>query len=110
MTRKAILMVRIYLTERRAHLERLVRHLHDVERVGGLTVFRAVAGFGQSGHVHSAELIDTATNLPLVVEFFDEPERARAVIEQLRGWLPPSHIVSWDATQEQDHPPRKDRS
>ncbi|RLA31069.1 MAG: DUF190 domain-containing protein, partial [Gammaproteobacteria bacterium] len=54
MTRKTITVARVYLTERKAHLDRLVEHLRVEEKVRGLTVFRAVAGFGPSGHVHSS--------------------------------------------------------
>ena len=93
-----ITVARLYLTERKAHLDRLVEHLRRVERVRGLTVFRAVAGFGASGHVHSAHLVDLAADLPLVVEFFDAPERVAAILAQLRGWLPPGPVVTWPAT------------
>ncbi len=100
-----ITVARVYLTERKAHLDRLVEHLRVVEEVRGLTVFRAVAGFGPSGHVHSAHLVDLAADLPLVVEFFDTPERVQAIVAQLRGWLPPGPIVTWPA--QLDLPPRE---
>ncbi|HEY5719464.1 MAG TPA: DUF190 domain-containing protein [Gammaproteobacteria bacterium] len=97
-----ILVVRVYLTERKAHLDRLVTHLRDVEQVRGLTVFRAVAGFGPSGHVHAAHLVELAADLPLVVEFFDTPARARAALAQIRTWLPPGPVISWAAALEQE--------
>jgi hypothetical protein len=109
-SRTTITVARVYLTERKAHLDRLVEHLRVQEKVHGLTVFRAVAGFGPSGHVHSAHLIDLTADLPLVVEFFDTPERMTAILAQLRSWLPPGPIVSWRAeldlpTPEQDPTP-----
>lgn len=97
MNRIPITVARVYLTEREAHLDRLVEHLRSVEKVRGLTAFRAVAGFGPSGHVHSAHLVDLAADLPLVVEFFDAPERVEAILVQLREWLPPGPIVTWQA-------------
>lgn len=97
MTRKTITVARVYLTERKAHLDRLVEHLRVQEKVPGLTAFRAVAGFGPSGHVHSSHLIDLAADLPLVVEFFDTPERVEAIVAQLRTWLPPGPIITWPA-------------
>jgi len=93
----SITVARVYLTERKAHLDQLVEHLRVEEKVHGLTAFRAVAGFGPSGHVHSAHLIDLVADLPLVVEFFDTPERAKAIIAQLRTWLPPGPIITWPA-------------
>ncbi|MDX1593641.1 MAG: DUF190 domain-containing protein [Gammaproteobacteria bacterium] len=102
-----ITVARLYLTERKAHLDRLVEHLRSEEQVRGLTVFRAIAGFGPSGHVHSAHLIDLAADLPLVVEFFDEPERVAAILAQLRGWLPPGPVVTWPATLELPNGPEE---
>ncbi len=105
MKRMPITVARVYLTEREAQLDRLVEHLRTEERVHGLTVFRAVAGFGPSGHVHSAHLVDLAADLPLVVEFFDAPERVEVILAQLREWLPPGPVVTWPA--QLDLPPQE---
>jgi len=92
-----VTMVRIYLTEGKAHMEQLIKRLHDVERVQGVTVFRGVTGFGRHGKVHSSTLLDMSLDLPLVVEFFDEPSRAAEVLEHLDQIIEPGHIVSWQA-------------
>ena len=104
MKRMPITVARVYLTEREAHLDRLVEHLRTEERVHGLTVFRAVAGFGPSGHVHSSHLVDLVADLPLVVEFFDTPERVEAILDQVREWLPPGPIVTWPAELDLPNP------
>ena len=91
--------VRVYLTEHDKY-ERLLARLHDVEKVRGVTVFRGISGFGKGGHIHSAKLIDTIMDLPIVIEFFDEPERVEAIIAHLRELVPPGHIVSWPARLE----------
>jgi hypothetical protein len=36
-------------------------------------------------------------DLPLVIEFFDEPTVAEAAIHLLDGLVPGGHIVSWPA-------------
>ena len=97
MNAQAVTVVRVYLTEHEAHLARLLEHLRVEENVRGVTVFRAIAGFGASGEVHTAHLVDLAADLPLVVEFFDTPDRAAAIVAGLRGWLPPTPIVAWNA-------------
>ena len=111
MKRMSITVARVYLTEREAHLDRLVEHLRTEERVHGLTVFRAVAGFGPSGHVRSAHLVDLAADLP-VVEFFDAPARVETILAQLRTWLPPGPVVTWpaelDLPSTQDQEPERD--
>jgi PII-like signaling protein len=91
--------VRVYLTEQDKY-QRLLARLHDVEKVRGVTVFRGISGFGRDGHMHSSHLIDTALDLPIVIEFFDVPQRVETIIAHLRERVPPGHIVSWAAQLE----------
>ncbi|MCU7959919.1 MAG: DUF190 domain-containing protein [gamma proteobacterium symbiont of Bathyaustriella thionipta] len=93
----AIRMVRIYCTEGEHVMQKLFRHLHDEEKVTGVTVFRGIAGFGQSGQIHSASLIDLSLNLPIVIEFFDEDEKIKRILSHLKSELKPGHVVSWPA-------------
>ncbi len=97
MKHEQITMVRVYLTEQKAHLEQLLEHLHDKEKVRGVTVFRGVGGFGKSGVMHSSSLLDLSLNLPIVIEFFDTPDKVETIIEYLQDLVEPGHIVSWDA-------------
>ena len=92
-----VTVVRIYLTEGKAHMEELIKRLHDVEKVRGVTVFRGITGFGRHGTVHSSTLLDMSLDLPLVVEFFDEPARATEILAHLNTIIEPGHIVSWPA-------------
>ncbi len=92
-----VLMVRIYLTEGEHLLKQLMKKLHDEEKVRGVTVFRGISGFGRSGKMHSASLVDLSLDLPLVLEFFDEPEKVRRILAHLKSLLPPGHVVSWQA-------------
>ena len=94
-THVEVTMVRVYLTEAEAHLSKLLEHLNDEHKVRGLTVFRGIAGFGQSGTIHSSSLLDMSLDLPVVIEFFDEPARATAMIESLYPKVGTGHIVSW---------------
>ena len=90
-----VTMVRVYLTEAEAHIESLLEHLNDEHKVRGVTVFRGIAGFGPSGEMHSSSLLDMSLDLPVVIEFFDEPARAAALIESLYPKVGTGHIVSW---------------
>ena len=92
-----VTMVRIYLNEKEHKLEHLMKRLRDWEKVRGVTVFRGISGFGESGEVHSATLIDLSLDLPVVVEFFDEPERVETILEHLNNEIEPRHIVKWPA-------------
>jgi PII-like signaling protein len=92
-----VTVVRIYLHEREPRLKDIMHLLHDELRVRGVTAFRGIAGFGSSGQWHAAGLIDLSLDLPVVVEFFDEPEQARSALERLTALCKPGHIVEWTA-------------
>lgn len=86
-------MVRVYLSESDHGLERVLKCLHDAG-VSGVTVMRGIAGFGASGVMHSASLLDLSADLPIIIEFFDLPDKADAAIERIRGLVDPGHIIS----------------
>ncbi|HEB94528.1 MAG TPA: DUF190 domain-containing protein [Gammaproteobacteria bacterium] len=90
-----VTLVRVYLTEEKAHLSRLLKRLNDEHRVRGMTVFRGIAGFGQTGALHSSSLLDVSLDLPVVIEFFDEAGKASEVMEELYAVVGSGHIVSW---------------
>ena len=92
-----VTMVRIYLTEAEKTLKTLLAKLHDEEKVRGVTVFRGISGFGRSGKVHSSTLLDLSLDLPVVIEFFDEPAKVGRILSHLKDILPQGHVVSWPA-------------
>jgi len=98
MNKLDVICVRVYLTEGEGCMEELLRCLHDEEKVQGVTVFRGICGFGKSGKIHSSSLMDMSLDLPLVVEFFDVPEKVTNILEHIRKKVEPGHIVSWPAT------------
>lgn len=92
-----VIMVRIYLHEAAAHMQELLKYLHDESKVHGVTVFRGITGFGTSGKYHSSKLIDMSLDLPIVIEFFDEPKKVNSILEELNEKIKPGHIVHWPA-------------
>jgi PII-like signaling protein len=93
-----VTFVRIYLTEGEGRMEGLLKRLHDEEKVQGVTVFRGISGFGSSGRLHSSSLLDMSLDLPLVVEFFDVPQKVEQILEHIRRDIDPGHIVSWQGS------------
>ena len=93
-----VVFVRIYLTEGEGRMERLLQRLHNDEKVQGVTVFRGISGFGKSGKMHSSSLLDMSLDLPLVIEFFDVPEKVNNILDHIRKYVEPGHIVSWPGT------------
>ena len=98
MTETDVIMVRLYLHEATARLQELLEYLHDESRVRGVTVFRGITGFGSSGKYHSSTLMDVSLDLPVVIEFYDEPDRIGPIIEHLNKTIKPGHIAWWHAT------------
>ena len=97
MNTSEVIMVRVYLTEGDHQFRKLIDLLHNEEKVCGVTAFRGIAGFGKSGKTHESSLLDVSLDLPLVIEFFDRPEKAEKVMEDLNEIVEPGHIVSWPA-------------
>lgn len=93
-----VTMVRIYLTEAEGKLNALLKRLHDWEKVRGVTVFRGISGFGKHGKMHSSTLLDMSLDLPVIVEFFDEPDKVATMLDHLGEMVDPGHIVSWQAS------------
>ena len=92
-----VTIVRIYLTEADKRLGSLLGLLHDQEKVRGVTVFRGISGFGRSGTIHSSSLLDLSLDLPVVIEFFDEPGKVESILTHLRESIQPGHLVCWQA-------------
>jgi hypothetical protein len=92
-----VTVVRIYLHEAKAQVSGLLRLLHDEHKVRGVTVFRGITGFGTSGKYHSSTLMDMSLDLPVVVEFYDEPAKVDLIIAELNKSIKPGHIAFWTA-------------
>ena len=97
MKTKPVTMVRLYLTEGQHQYQRVMQYLHDEARVAGVTAFRGIAGFGQSGEMHSSTLLDMSLDLPLIMEFYDSPDKIDAVLDELNQFIKPGHIATWPA-------------
>jgi hypothetical protein len=98
MATQPVTVARIYLREGEHLLAKLIKFLHDEEKVSGVTLFRGITGFGPDGKIHTASLIDLSLDLPLVVEFYDAPDRVDAVVQHLIHKMNLPHIVTWSAT------------
>ncbi len=97
MNRTEVTLVRVYCSEAGHVHQKIIDMLHQDHRVLGVTAFRGIAGFGRSGHIHEAGLLDVSLDLPVIVEFFDRPEKVAAVLPLINDIVGPGHIVSWPA-------------
>lgn len=100
-----MLIARIYINEsdhgrRKSLMQEMLNILRDQQRVLSVVVFRGIAGLGDSGEVHAADILRLNVDLPLVVEFFDKPEVVKAALALLGPLVPAGHpILCWTATR-----------
>ncbi len=97
MKTRDVTVVRIYFREAESLLDKLLTMLRDREHVRGVTVFRGIAGFGRSGKMHLATMMDLSVDLPLVVEYFDEPGQVAHTLDHVSELVEPGHILTWPA-------------
>ena len=98
MKTKEVTIARIYTMEGHDQLNQALDILHDEEKIFGVTIIRGIAGFGKNREVHTSSLLTLSLELPLIIEFYDEPEKIEKAIQVLKSRLDLKHIVSWPAT------------
>jgi PII-like signaling protein len=80
-------LLRIYTEERAKDGHRplyesiVLKARHD--GLAGATVLRGPMGYGESQHIHNANILDLSANLPLVIEIVDAEDKLRAFVQTL---------------------------
>ena len=92
--------VRIYVTEddrigKSPAADSIVGFLR-LNHAAGVTVYRALEGFGASGRPHSAHP-DVSWDLPIVIEWVETPARVRELLPELKK-LVPAGMITIDTT------------
>jgi uncharacterized protein len=91
-----VTFVRIYILESSHMLNTIVNYLKKEAKIRGISVFRAISGFGDTGN-HTTSLVDLSLDLPLSIEFFDSKDKVETALEHLSEIIKPEHIVFWTA-------------
>jgi PII-like signaling protein len=101
-TEADVTFVRLYLHEtdhgrRRSLMKEILAALKGQGQIGGITVFRGIAGIGEQGEVLAEDLLRLTVDLPLVIEFYADAATAAGAIATL-GELAAGHpVISWPA-------------
>lgn len=98
-----ITIVRVYLNEgdqgqHKNLMQEILNLLYDKHRLKAVTVFRGIAGSGERGETHASDVLRMLVDLPLVIEFFDQPSIVEAVLPLLKKIIPNGRIFSWNAS------------
>ncbi len=91
-----VTVVRVYSVERAENLPNILNYLQKEAQVRGFSVFRAISGFGETG-VHAGMFLDVSFSLPLVIEFFDQPEKISKILDHLNTLIKSEHIIFFSA-------------
>lgn len=97
-----IKVVRLYLSEaeKGSHetlVDEILNMLRNQHKVRNVIVSRGIAGEVDSKDVYSDDIIRILVNLPLVIEFSDEPDVIDAVLHLLEGKLGAGRTLLWKA-------------
>ncbi len=92
------MLMRVYLTESdkiggKPAMQAVLRLCRDAG-LQGITVMRGVEGMGLHG-VHSSAFLSLSSDLPLVVEAIDVPERIQRAVDMLRPHLGHRLVATW---------------
>lgn len=82
-------LLRVFISERARHgghplYEAIVRAAREAG-LAGATVLRGVMGYGRSGRIETAKILDLSDDLPLVVEIVDEAAKVEAFLPALQA-------------------------
>ena len=97
MSQRKITIARVYTLEGHDHLNQTLEILQRA-KIAGVTVIRGIAGIGSTGELHTSSLLSLSLELPIIIEFHDEPEKIESIIATLKAKLDLKHIVSWPVT------------
>ena len=97
MTLKQVTIARAYSLEGHDELNQALNILRDEEKILGVTIIRGIAGFGDNREVHTSSLLTLSLELPLIIEFYDVPEKVANAIQVLQSKLQLKHVISWPA-------------
>jgi uncharacterized protein len=95
-------LLRIFLGEddRHHHLplyEAIVLKARE-KHLAGATVLRGPLGFGKSSHMHTARALRLSSDLPMLIEIVDAPEKISAFLPELDGMMK-SGLVTLEGAQ-----------
>jgi len=87
-------VTRVYLSEESPVLNELFDFLHE-QQIKGATIYRGVKGFSANGKTRETRLLDFHMDLPMVLEFFDEPARVDEILNNFRHKIAAGHVLQW---------------
>ncbi|WP_454782024.1 DUF190 domain-containing protein [Legionella sp. WA2022007384] len=92
-----VTVVRIYTLERADNVPIILNYLQNEAKIRGISVFRAISGFSGETGIHNDSFLDVSFSLPLIIEFFDHPEKVTVALEFLITIIKKEHLIFFPA-------------
>jgi PII-like signaling protein len=107
-----VTVIRVTLHEsdhgrRKSLMDDVLHLLREQVYLTSVSVFRGIAGLDGKDIVYASNIMYFNVDLPLVIQFSVEMDRAEAAIAALSAIVPPEHILSWPATRHGAHASRQ---
>ncbi|EIJ43305.1 hypothetical protein BegalDRAFT_2455 [Beggiatoa alba B18LD] len=80
-------LLRIFIGEmdklKHRPLYEVITDMAKTQGLAGVTILRGLLGYGASSQVHTFKLLELSTDLPIVIEIVDNPEKIQAFLPTL---------------------------
>lgn len=94
------LLTRIFIGEdekwHHRPLERVLLERLRREGFAGATVFRGVAGFGATSVIHTANIVDLSSDLPIIIEVVDDEAHMKKLIPILDEMITGGALITME--------------
>ncbi|MCX7098472.1 MAG: DUF190 domain-containing protein [Methylococcales bacterium] len=97
MSLKEVWVARINTLEGNDELDQALAILHNEHKILGLSIINGIADYWGDDEVQTAAQSPLPLELPLIIEFYDEPARVDKAISVLKSRLNLKHIICWSA-------------
>lgn len=91
LTHQKGLLLRIYIREGDRYegklLYRKILDLAMEKGIAGVTVFRAIMGYGPSKKIRALTFADLSSNLPILLEIVDTQEKIESFVREIEGMV-----------------------
>ncbi|MDD3224479.1 MAG: DUF190 domain-containing protein [Clostridium sp.] len=93
-------MLRIYISEDQKYkghnsIKLIVSKFKELE-MEGVTITRAISGYGKDKLFHTVKIMDLSTSLPIIIEVVDSEEKVKNAAREVKDIVGKGLIVSLD--------------
>ncbi|WP_088187956.1 DUF190 domain-containing protein [Desulfosporosinus sp. FKA] len=93
-------LLKVYMGESERYknkpLYQYLVHWFKEKGIGGVTVSRGIEGYGQDKILHTARFLELSSDLPMILEVIDVPEKIDPLIPEVCSIVPKGLVFTAD--------------